>query len=185
MLERKRPLCFFIFALFLLTGCAGPSQKTPVGIGETPEWVVRPQVDQGIAATGCVPDSDNYSSDRKKVVSQARQSLAQQLQTRVKAMDKAYQQRGIAETKSAGGSIFASVSKQPTRQILKKAVQNKIAYEKVNRQKHLCVMLSLGGKEMKDFFNRLVELSDTDLSPRDEEILYQVFTDGQAQGEQE
>jgi hypothetical protein len=100
-------------------------------------------------------------------------------------MDRVYHQ-GIAPAKdSPGESPFTIVSWHPIQQIVKKASPQRIAYEKFNKQKHLCVMLSLKEKAVKECFNRLVELSDADISPSDRETLYQVFMSGQAQGERE
>jgi len=185
MRKQSISLPHFILVLLLVAGCAAQPQKTTVGIGEVPEWVARPQVDQGMAATGCVPDSGDFFSDREKADARAKQRLVQQLRDRVKAMDEAYEQRLATKDKAASGPIFAGVSEQPARRILTQADQNKIAYEKFNGQKHLCVMLSLGEKEMKGFFSRLVEGADADIGQRDETILYHVFTKGGTGGERE
>lgn len=179
----KHLLPLLVLPLALLAGCGGPSKKPTVGMGEIPKWVAQPKVEQGIAVTECVPASNNFSMDRKEAVAHARQSLAQQIQTRVQAMDKTYQRRVKTEEKSTSGSTFESVSKQLTEQTLQGTTPHKIGYEKFNGRKHFCVMLTMGGSQMKDFFNRLVKESGTEIGPRDEEILYQEFKAKQAQEE--
>ena len=181
----KHLLPILFAGLALVAACGGPSKKPTAGMGEIPEWVAQPQVEQGIAVTECVPASNNFSMDRKEAVANARQSLAQQIRTKVQAMDKTYQRRVEAEDKSTSGSTFESVSKQLTEETLQGTTPEKIGYEKFNNQKHLCVMLTMGGSKMQEFFNRLVEQSNREIAPRDEEILYQEFKAKQAQEEME
>jgi len=178
----KHLVPLFIVGLALLTACGGLSRKTTtVGVGQIPEWVAQPQVEQGIAVTECVPASNDFSMDRKEAVANARQSLAQQIRTKVRAMDKTYQRRVEAGDTSTSGSIFENVSKQLTEETLQGTDPEKIGYEKFNNQKQLCVMLSMGGNKMREFFKQLVERSDREIGPRDEEILYQEFKAEQAQ----
>lgn len=154
-------------------------------MGEIPKWVASPQVEQGIAVTECIPASDNFSIDRKEATANARASLAQQIQTKVQAMEKTYQRRIRANEKTTTGTTFVSVSKQLTEQTLQGTVPNKMDYEKLNNQKHLCVMVTMGGGKMKEFFNKLMKRANANVSPKDEEILYQEFKAKQAQEEME
>jgi|GEM_PF-1092347 len=181
MLKWKHILPLLLLGLGLLAGCGSPSQKA--GMGEIPEWVANPQVEQGIAATECVPASNNYSLDRKEAIANARQSLAQQIQTKVQAMDKTYQRQIEADDKTTTGSTFETVSKQLTEQTLKGSVPKKHAYEMLSEEKHMCVLLTMGGSQMKKFFDQLMKRSNANVSPQDEEILYQEFKAKQAQEE--
>ncbi|MEF8823938.1 MAG: LPP20 family lipoprotein [Desulfohalobiaceae bacterium] len=181
----KHLLPILFAGLALVAACGGASKKPTVGMWEIPEWVAQPQVEQGIAVTECVPASKDFSMDRKEAVANARQSLAQQIRTKVQAMDKTYQRRVKAEDQSTSGSTFESLSKQLTEETLQETNLEKMGYEKFKNQKHFCVMLTMGGNEMQEFFNRLVEQSNREIGARDEEILYQEFKAKQAQEEME
>ena len=190
MMEWEYVLPLLLIGLGLLAGCGSTSQKSTaqdpnVGMGEVPKWVASPQVEQGIAVTECVPASDNYSLDRKEAVANARASLAQQIQTKVRAMDKTYQRRIRADDKTTSGTTFESVSKQLTNQTLQGAFPQQKGYEVLNGRKHMCVMLTMGGSKMKEFFDKLMKESNTEVNPEDEEILYQEFKAKQAQEEME
>ena len=181
-MQWKHVLPLILLSLGLVAGC-GPSKKEQAGMGEIPKWVANPQVEQGIAVTECVPASDNFSLDRKEAVANARSSLAQQIETKVQAMDKTYQRRVRTEEKSATGSTFESVSKQLTEETLQGTILKKVGYEVFNGQKHMCVKLAMGGSDMREFFNRLVKQSEANVGPQDKELLYQEFKAKQAQEE--
>lgn len=176
----KHLLPILFAGLALVAACGGPSKKLTVGIGEIPEWVAQPQVEQGIAVTECVPASKDFSTDRKEAVANARQSLAQRILSKVRAMERTYQRRVEAGDKSTSGSTFESLSKQLTEETLQGMNPEKMGYEKFNNQKHFCLMVTMGGSEMQEYFNRLLERSDREIGPRDEEILYQEFKAEQA-----
>jgi hypothetical protein len=165
MLQWKHILPLLLLGLGLLAGCGSPSQKSTAGMGEIPEWVANPQVKQGIAVTECVPASDNYSLDRKEAVANARQRRIQ------------------ADDETTTGTTFETVSKQLTEQTLKGSVPKKHAYEMLNEEKHMCVLLTMGGSQMEKFFDQLMKRSNANVSPQDEEILYQEFKAKQAQEE--
>ena len=181
----KHVVPLVLVSLGLIVGCGSPSKKPTAGMGEIPKWVANPQVEQGIACTECIPASDNYSLDRKEAVANARASLAQQIQTKVRAMDKTYQRRVRANDKTTTGTTFESVSKQLTEQTLQGTVPKKIGYEMLNDQKHMCVMLTMGSDKMKEFFDKLMKRANANVGPQDEEILYQEFKAKQAQEEME
>lgn len=185
MSKLKYVLPLLLVSLVLLAGCGTSSQKSTAGMGEVPKWVASPQVEQGIAVTECVPASDNFSLDRKEAVANARASLAQQIQTKVRAMDKTYQRRIRADDKTTTGTTFETVSKQLTEETLKGTAPKQTGYEMLNEKKHMCVMLTMGGSQMKEFFDKLMREADADVNPQDEEILYQEFKAKQAQEEME
>jgi len=152
-------------------------------MGEIPQWVANPQVEEGMAVTECVPASDNYSVDRREATANARASLGQQIQTKVQAMEKTYQRTIRADDKTTTGTTFESVSKQLTEQTLQGTFPSQKGYEMLNGRKHMCVMLTMGGSKMKNFFDKLMEKSEADVSPQDEDFLYQEFKAKQAQEE--
>ncbi len=161
----------FLLGIGLLAGCGGKS----VGSGEIPEWVAQPEVKDGIAVTECVPASGDFSLDRKEATANARQSLAQEIKTKVESMEKTYQNRVRTEDKSAIGSSFESVSKQLTEETLQGSRATQYGYETINGKRHFCVMLTIGGSQMDELFDALVKKSDRQIDARDEELLYQEF----------
>jgi hypothetical protein len=114
-------------------------------------------------------------------VANARQALAQQLNLKVKAMDKTYQRRTRAEDKSSTGSTFESVSRQVTQTNLNGSRVVKTGYVKLGGTKNLCTMVAFGDSQMQKIFDQLVEASGRNVSPQDEDILYQEFKAHKAQ----
>ncbi|HKJ70679.1 MAG TPA: LPP20 family lipoprotein [Gammaproteobacteria bacterium] len=171
----------------LAAGCASTGgnkeeAKQPE-IAGVPTWVTSPSYKDGLAATECVPASSSFSLDRKEAVANARQNLAQQLDLKVKAMDKTYQRRTRAEGEASTGSTFESVSRQVTQTQLNGSRVVKTGYVDLGGTKNLCVMVAFGDSQMKEIFDGLIEASDRKVSPQDEDILYQEFKAHKAQQE--
>ena len=181
-MEKKCLLPLLAVILALMAGCGAPPKQTPVGMGEMPNWVAQPRTDKGIAAAECVPASDEFSTDRKKALGFARQSLAKQLRNRVQAMDRAYRQRIAEEDAALDGAPFGSAAPQLIRETLKETEPHRMSYEKFHNQKHFCAALLLGKKKLRRFFQALVQRSETEISPRDREMLYKAFRTGGSQG---
>ncbi len=182
---RQKELCLLFALLFVfgfLTGCA---KEVAVGGGGIPEWVAQPRVEGGIAVTECVLASGDFSLDRKEATANARQSLAQEIETRVQSMEKTYQNKIRAKDKTSIGSNFESVSRQLTEQTLQGSRATNYGYEMIEGKKHFCVMLVLGGKETEELFKALMEQSNRNISARDQDILYQEFRAERAQKEME
>ena len=75
----------------LLAACAssGPApEQAQQSSSELPVWVLNPYIEDGFASAQCVPYSGNMSIDRQLAVANARTDLAQQLETKVAALDK-------------------------------------------------------------------------------------------------
>lgn len=148
-----------------------------------PEWVLSPSIEDGIAHSECVPSSGNMSIDKAQAIALARVGLAQQISTKVKALDKTYQDRVDVEGETVTGSTFSSVSKQLTNQMLVGAQPVKTSYANFNGKNQLCVMTALSPEKTKDLFSKLVSASERKLSPQDESVLYQEFKAYKAQQE--
>ncbi len=148
-----------------------------------PDWVLNPSIEGGIAHSECVPSSNNMSIDKAQAVALSRVGLAQQISTKVKALDKTFQERVDVGDESVTGSTFSSVSKQLTNQMLVGAQPVKTSYANFNGKNQLCVMTALTPDKTKDLFNKLVSASERKLSPQDESVLYQEFKAYKAQQE--
>jgi hypothetical protein len=176
----KKQLIVGLSAALLAAGCAS-TDKEKQDIAGVPNWVTSPSYKDGIAATECVPKSANFSLDRKEAVANARQALAQQIDLKVKAMDKTYQRRTRGEEKTATGSTFESVSRQVTETNLNGSRVVKTGYVDLGGQKNMCVMVAFGDSEMQKIFDDLVEASGKELNAQDEDVLYQEFKAHKAQ----
>lgn len=157
----------------LVAGCSSTGPKED--IAGVPNWVTSPAYADGVAASECVPASSNFSLDRKEALANARQNLAQQLDLRVRAMDKTYQSRTRADEEVSTGSSFESVSRQVTETNLNGSRVVQTAYVDLNDQRSLCVMAAFGDSEMQEIFDDLIQASGREVSPQDEDILYQEF----------
>lgn len=170
-------------ALPLALGACATTEKPKVD--QIPDWIADPQgqVDDGLAVAECIPASNNFSLDKKESTAQARQTLAQQIETRVQAMDKTYQRRVRTEEGTTTGNVFESVSKQITEQNLNGARVAKTGYERFNEQRQLCTMVVMGEQKMKEIFDQIVEQSGAEVDPQDERVLYEEFKAHKAQEE--
>lgn len=172
-------------ALPLALGACATTEKPKVD--QVPDWIADPQgqTEQGVAVAECVPASNNFSLDKKEATAQARQTMAQQIETRVQAMDKTYQRRVRTEEGVTTGNVFETVSKQITEQNLNGARVAKTGYERFNEQRQLCTMVVMGEPKMKEIFDQIVEQSGAEMDPEDERVLYEEFRAHKAQQELE
>lgn len=170
----KKEIVVAISVAVLAAGCAS-KEEPKQDIAGVPNWVTSPSYKDGIAATECVPASSSFSLDRKEAVANARQGLAQQLNLKVKAMDKTYQRRTRADDEASTGSTFESVSRQVTQTNLNGSRVVKTGYVKLGGTKNMCVMVAFGDSKMKKIFDDLIEASGREVGPQDEDILYQEF----------
>jgi hypothetical protein len=166
-----------------LAACAGPEERPEDRI---PSWVADPQgeVSDGLAATECVPASDQFSIDRSEAVALTRQSMAMQIEVAVEAMDETYQQqtRG-ADGEAVSGATFQSVSRQLTDQTLSGLRVNRTGYEVINEQRQLCTMLVMGESSMRQLFDEILAASERPVAGQDEAALWEQFRHAQARDE--
>jgi hypothetical protein len=161
---------------------AACGSTTPEDLNENiPEWVLNPVVEDGIAAASCVAASNNMSTDKSQAQALARVELAQQINTRVQALDKTYQERIDVDNQAQTGSTFTSVSKQLTEQSLVGARIIKTSYANFNERNQLCVLVSLGSSSIKELFDSIVKESERKLTMDQEKVLYQEFKAHKAQ----
>ena len=169
-------------ALFL-AACGGtPEQPEEDRI---PDWVADPasQVDDGLAATECVPAGEEFSIDRNEATSGARAQLAQMVETGVEAMDTTYQRQVRGDDQEATGSNFEAVSRQLTDQSLRGVSPQRVDYATFNEQRHLCVLMSVGESETRDLAMQIIADAEADLSSEDAELLYEEFRSKSAREE--
>jgi hypothetical protein len=173
---RITPVIATLIAAALLAAACSPStriaKENVVGI---PEWVVHPEVKDAIAATECVLWSGDISVDTKQAVANARATIAQQIQVRVRAMDKTYISKTGARGIPTTGGVFESVSRQVTERTLTGTTQEKMGIIPIEGKKHLCSMVVYGSPQTQQLFDRLIEESRVELSQADRAILWDEF----------
>ncbi|MEA5445728.1 hypothetical protein VCB98_07845 [Gammaproteobacteria bacterium AB-CW1] len=179
----KRSLVLLAAASFL-AACGGTPERAPED--RIPEWVADPQgqISDGIAATNCVPASDQFAIDRSEAVALTRQALANQIEVAVESMEETYQQRTrTAEGDTVTGSTFQSVSRQLADVTLQGSRVNRTDYETINEQRQLCTMVVVGERSMRELFDNILAASDRPVAGQDEAVLWEQFRHAQARDE--
>lgn len=152
---------------------------------DIPEWVLAPQIENGIASTECVESSNNFTVDRNMATSLARASLVQQIRLKVQVMDKTYNERIDASGQSVTGSTFSSVSRQVANMSIQGAEMTKSDIVEINGQPNVCVQVALNPERTTMLLQEVVAKSGRELSIDDESVLYQEFKAYKAQQELE
>ncbi len=140
-----------------------------------PSWILNPHTEDGLAAVDCVEFSGNVSIDAKLASSNARLALAQQIDTKVEAIDETYDSRVSNGKNTNINSRFSSVSKQITKQSISgsKILQSDIV--KINGKDYFCSMAILTKAKTEQLFNSMVEQADVQLDKEMEQQLKQTF----------
>lgn len=170
-----------------LAGCASapPAPTTPeTPVSVLPSWIANPIIEDGVAASECVPWTGDMSLDRAEAVAKARADLAKQIEIKVKAMDKTYARKVKTAEGIATGGVFETVSRQVTQQNLNATQVNRQDIVKINGQDHLCAMVVFGREATKRLFENLIKDSGVaQISPQDESVLFEEFKAYKAQQE--
>lgn len=164
-----------------LTACASTGSK-PVQTSPTsnlPDWILNPVIENGIADTQCQPATGASMSVLKSMTTAAaRAELAKQVDVKVQAMDKSFQEMTQTSDGPVQGGTFTSVARLVTEQNLSGSRAIKMDYVNLppNNQSNFCVMVGLDPQQSKAMFEDLIDQSKTKgLSPDNKEALYQKF----------
>ncbi|MDF1642950.1 MAG: hypothetical protein P1U80_02035 [Pseudomonadales bacterium] len=173
----------------VLAGCSDkptvPQQEIEPTKSPIPSWVLVPVIEDGIAATDCVVSSGNFSIDRKQAIANARVDLSQQIETKIKAMDKTYARKTDTNRGSSVGGTFESVSKQITQQSLNGARPIKADIVELDGKNHLCIMVALSPTFTDELFSNIIKKSGVNLNSDDESVMKEEFKAYKAQQEME
>ena len=164
----------------ILAACSSTPTSEDLN-SDIPDWVMNPIVEDSFSAAACVPSSGHMSIDRANATALSRVDLAQQINIKVQALDKTYQERVNVDKGSQVGSTFSSVSKQLADQSLIGSRVIKTAYANFDGKNQLCVLSSLGSEETKGLFENLLKESERSVTPDQERVLYQEFKAYKAQ----
>ena len=176
---------FTIMTTCLLSACGDKDVPVEPAKPAVPDWVFNPYVEDGIASSQCIPSSGNFSVDRSAAIAQARADLAQQINSKVSAMAKTYQERIDTAGGTQIGSNFTNVSKQVANQTLVGSRPQKVEYVELDEKKNVCVLVTLGGSTTKKIFDEVLNQSGASVQPSQKDILYQEFKAHKAQKELE
>ncbi len=167
----------------VLLGCTSQPDIQQASLSQTeniPDWVLNPIKENGIAASDCVTYGGNISIDRKLAIANARANIAQQISSRVTAMDKTYARRVDSQEVQNIGQSFESVSKQISNEELRGAQAVKVDIVHIDGKKHLCALVELRNTT-RDIFEHIVKSSEKKLSAMDDSVLYEEFKSYKAQ----
>ncbi len=173
----------------LMVACGGKKmpevEATAAPETNIPDWVLNPYIEDGIASSQCMPYSGNFSVDRSAATANARADLAQQINSKVSAMSKTYQERIDTVGGVQMGTNFTNVSKQVANQTLVGSRPQKVEFVDMDGQKNLCVLVTLGGSATKQLFDEIISQSGAAMQPSQKDVLYQEFKAHKAQQELE
>lgn len=166
----------------LLVACSGNELKP----NDYPEWVYSPTVEQGLAAADCVPiHNGNIALAMKQVTASGRMNIAQQIEVKVKAMDKTYDRVTTTNEGASTGGTFESVSKQVTQQTLSGVRAEKTERTVVDNKPYICSLVVLNPEATSGLIDDIMKASEANLSPNDKSVLKEQFLAYKAQEELE
>ncbi|WP_022847440.1 MULTISPECIES: LPP20 family lipoprotein [unclassified Desulfurobacterium] len=140
----------------------------------------------GVAACKCVfaNDLEEAQIAREEAVADARSELARILEVKVMTMVKRYKNRTVAGKKRYMGSTFEEVAKQVAKQYLRgsRPISTK-TFRADDGRYVVCSVVALQPAVVKNMIKEMAQKME--MSPRDEDILYQEFKAYKAQQELE
>lgn len=144
--------------------------------GDLPDWVLSPEYSGGIAAAECVASSGSLSIDRQQAVAEARVALAQQIEVRVKSVDKLYTEKVTSGKSVQMKTVFQRASEQLTDRVLNNTRVVKIELVKIpSDTDKVCVMVALPSEATKEYFREMVKVANVDVPAKLEDELFESF----------
>ncbi len=164
MNRRSITLSGTIAAAIVLAGCAGTPDEDQAG--GPPSWVLSPQVDNGLAATGCTPAVGNLSLERTRANALARQELASSISVQVQSLTEDYQRQITTEQDgiSTGGN-FEVVSRQIVDQELIGSQAVTADYVTLDGQRNFCSMVTVNEETVDNILQLTAQAAD--INPED------------------
>lgn len=161
----------------VLCACGSVPDKRDTSIqSNLPKWVTDPVVVGGFADTQCVANNADESILKAKATTLARAAIAQQIETQVKAIDKAYADLVDVASESTSSGTFESVFNQLVKHNINSSRTTQSDYiDFPDGSSQLCIMVSLSPESTQALYNELVDKSAVKLSQQNESALFQVF----------
>ena len=96
-----------------ISGCNSTPKTNASKMGmNIPSWVTNPVVEKGLAAASCVTASNSFAMDKSQAAAQARNELAQQLDTRVASLQEEYARKVSNVDEAVSTTTFLSTLTQ-------------------------------------------------------------------------
>jgi hypothetical protein len=149
----------------------------PVYAADLPEWVMSPEYPGGIAAAECVISSGSLSLDKQQAAAEARVALAQQLEIKVKAVDKIFSERVSSGKNIQTKSTFQRASEQLSERVLSNSriVKTQIVRNTSDGDK-VCILLAMTPEATKEYFREMVKVANVDVPAGLEKDLFESFS---------
>ena len=142
---------------------------------QIPSWVLKPSIDDALAAADCVKYSGNLSIDRQMAVSGARAELADQLLTRVQNMNNTIETRTDDDTSTTTSSVFESLTSQTSNELLVGSKPEAFGFADLNGIQHYCALVSLNTDASRELFDNIINTSQTQFASERQQDLWQAF----------
>jgi hypothetical protein len=152
---------------FVASGCASAP--------EWPAWAMNPASESGLAAADCTPSSGDVGIDRQQVAANARTLIAQQIEVKLKAVDKVYLKKVSEKKAVASTKTFESVSEQVSEQTLRGAKIARLETYKGRAGEQLCALVVVPKDVTKQVFERAIQLTGVEVKDADRDDLYSMF----------
>ncbi len=175
----------------LMTACGGtaPVKEEAAAADPYPDWYYSPAeaVPNGLAAASCVAiPAGNMEIARKRALVNGKADITGQIETRVKAMDKAYDRLTTTDEGDSVGGTFESVTKQVSNQVLSGVRAIKSTRVNDAGKPYFCSLVSLDPAATKTLVDSIIKAADTkNLSSANESVLREQFNAYKAQQELE
>lgn len=138
-----------------LVGCAAPQQAQEPAI---PSWIITPEVQDGLAATGCVTASGRMQSDASRADLAARQQLATTMGAQIQSLTESYQRTiDTPEDGLATGGNFEEITRQIVDQEMVGSRRVRAEYVTINDQRQFCSMVALGQESVTQILQSVAE----------------------------
>lgn len=172
------PLC-----LVALIGCSTQQQeKITTNIG-LPNWVISPQVEDGLADSACVPYSGHFTIDRDQAIAMARNGLVQQIEIRAASLTKTYASRTDTTGGTNVGANFEVNARQIAEATLRGTKATRVDVFDISGQKQLCAQVVLSEQKLDDIAEQIIARSGATLSNADKAVLREEMKADQGQQE--
>jgi hypothetical protein len=169
--------------LTMLSACSSSPEKTSKAnlLSDLPDWILSPNIDNGIADVACVESSGAFSIDRSEAIHYGSEQLAAQLNRKVASLGKGFQSKTKTNKGINVGSNFTQTGQQLIEQELTGVKAHKIGIFEIDNKKQLCVLVGISPEQTKSIYQNLKQNSNADLSAQDDTVLFQEFKAYKAQ----
>ncbi|ABM61089.1 hypothetical protein [Halorhodospira halophila] len=144
---------------------------------DVPDWVMSPQVEDGLATSACVPSTGRFNTDQSRADMDARQQLAAGLSAQMQSLSEDYQSTIDGDDGAVQqGGMFEEVSRQVVEEQVRGSFRVTADYVDLpdgdgEDVTHFCSMMALG----QDSVNQIVDQVAERVEPEEEDV----FTDAE------